>query len=382
MKIAHFDAFSGISGDMTVAALLDAGADFEALCAGLDSLGTGAKFRLERVKRRGIAAAKFSVDFEQQPRHRHLPELLRMIEASALPAIAKQNAARVFERLGEAESAVHGVPIENVHFHEVGAVDSICDIAGACAALAMLGVERVSCSAVNTGSGTVMTEHGELPIPAPATARLLAGVPVYARGPRMELATPTGVALMVTLAQTFGAAPAMTMGKSGFGAGSKDFAEHANVVRVMLGDASGARESTTVSVIEANIDDASPQVLAYALERLLAAGALDVTLQPVMMKKGRHGVLLRVIARPEDQEPLAALMFAETPTLGLRIYSAERRVLAREFVDVKIAQGTVRVKVSEHGFAPEYEDCRKLAEATGTPLKTILAEASAAYLKR
>jgi len=382
MKIAHFDAFSGISGDMTVGALLDAGADFAALTAALGSLGTGAGFRVEKVKRHGIAASKFFVDFEEQKKHRHLPAILRIIETSAIPDGAKHNATKVFERLAAAEALAHGVAIEKVHFHEVGAVDSICDIAGACTALALLGVEHVTCSPLNTGSGTVNTEHGELPIPAPATARLLEQVPVYARGPRMELTTPTGAALAVTLAASFGPPPPMTLGRSGFGAGDKDFKEHANVLRVLLGEGSGASESTTVSVLEANLDDASPQVLAYTLDRLIAQGALDATLQPLIMKKGRPGVLLRVVARPEDQEALAALVFAETPTLGLRIHAAERRVLAREFVDVSTPHGTVRMKVSEHGFAPEYEDCRKLAEATGVPLKRILADATAAYLNQ
>ncbi len=382
MKVAHFDAFSGMSGDMTVGALLDAGADFAGLTAALDSLGTGARFRLEKVKRHGIAASKFSVDFDEQKKHRHLPYILQLIEASSIPAVAKTNAAKVFQRLGEAEAAAHGVPIDKVHFHEVGAVDSICDIAGACTALALLGIERVTCSALNTGSGTVETEHGELPIPAPATAKLLEGTPTYARGPRLELTTPTGAALAVTLASSFGPPPAMTLGRSGFGAGDKDFKEHANVLRVMLGESATAPESLTVTVLEANLDDASPQILAYALDRLLTQGALDATLTPLIMKKGRPGVLLRVIARPEDQEALCAVIFAETSTLGLRLHTAERRVLAREISQVATTVGPVRIKASEHGFAPEYEDCRKLAEATGTPLKRILAEASAAYLNR
>lgn len=383
MKICYFDAFSGISGDMTVGALLDAGADATALFAALESLGTGATFQVEKTKRRGIAASKFNVSGGETKSHRHLPHILRMIEGADLPARAKKNAAAVFQRLGEAEAKVHDVPIEKVHFHEVGAVDSICDIVGACMALELLGVEEIHSSALNTGSGTVKTEHGVLPVPAPATAELLVGKPVYARGPALELTTPTGAAIVSTLAASFGVMPPVRVLASGYGAGDKDFTEHANVLRAIIGETTGAAESTTVAVIEANIDDASPQVLGYAMERLLEAGALDVTLEALLMKKNRPGTLLRIIARPEDQESLAQLLFAETTTLGMRIYKAERRVKARTIAEVETRHGTVRMKIAGDGsFAPEYEDCRELARKTGTPLKDILAEASFEYLKK
>jgi pyridinium-3,5-bisthiocarboxylic acid mononucleotide nickel chelatase len=382
MKICYLDAFSGISGDMTVGALLDAGADATALTKALASLDTGATFQIEKTKRRGIAASKFTVAGGVTKAHRHLPHILQMIDRADLPARAKKNAAAVFQRLGEAEAKVHDVPIEKVHFHEVGAVDSICDIVGACTALELLAIEEIHSSPVNVGSGTVNTEHGVLPIPAPATAELLAGRPVYSRGPSMELTTPTGAALITTLAASFGSLPPMKMVASGYGAGDKDFKEHANVLRAIVGETSGASEATTVSVLEANIDDASPQVLGYAMERLLEAGALDVTLQALLMKKNRQGTLLRVIAQPERQESLAELIFAETTTLGLRMYSAERRVKSRRVVDVETRYGKVRIKVSEDGsFAPEYDDCRELALKTGTPLKEVLAEAHLAYLK-
>ena len=381
MKICHFDAFAGIAGDMTVGALLDAGADAEALCAGLDSLATGARFRIEKVKRHGIAATQFHIDFEDQKKHRHLPHIVKMIEASSLPAPVQRDAVRVFETLGRAESTVHGTPIEKVHFHEVGAVDSICDIAGACYGLHLLGVERISCSAINTGSGTVNTEHGVMPVPAPATALLLEGKPVYARGPAAELTTPTGAALVAALATHFGPMPAMRIERSGFGAGTKDFAENANVLRLLLGQASSAAEATSISVLEANLDDTTPQVLGYAMDKLFRAGALDVTLQPLLMKKQRPGVLLRVLANPEDQEKLAAIVFAETTTFGLRLYPAERRVEERRHVEVETPYGKVRVKVAANGtWAPEYEDCRALAEQSGKPLKEILAAAGHAYL--
>ena len=381
MKICYFDAFSGISGDMTVGSLVDAGADGHALAEVLRSLGTNAEFRFEKTKRCGISATKFHVDGGESRTHRHLPHILKMIDQAELPDRAKENAARVFTRLGEAEAAVHGVPIEKVHFHEVGAADSIADIVGACLGLEMLGVEAVYCSPINTGSGTVNTEHGVLPVPAPATAALLAGKPVYAAGPAKELTTPTGAAIASTLALEFGPLPALTVAATGYGAGGHDFPEQANVLRILLGETSGATEATTVSIIEANIDDSSPEVLGYALDQMLEAGALDVSLSPLLMKKNRPGTLVRVVARPEDREALAAQLMRETSTIGLRIYAAERRVQSRRWVEVETPHGKVRVKVSESGFAPEYEDCKKLAKASGVPLKEVLAEAAHVYLK-
>jgi len=384
MKICYLDAFSGISGDMTVGALIDAGAPADAVLDALRSLDTGARFRTEKTMRGAIASTKFLVDLAgSQSKHRHLSDIRVLVQRSAIPDRAKQNTCAVFQRLGEAEAQVHGVPLERVHFHEVGAADSIADIAGACVALDLLGVEQLHVSAVNTGSGVVKTDHGMLPVPAPATAVLLQGKPVYARGPEMELTTPTGAALAVTLASSFGPMPPMTIASIGYGAGDRDFKEHANVLRAILGESSRAPEAALVSVIEANIDDSSPQVLGYALERLMDAGALDASLSPLQMKKNRPGSLLRVIARPEDQERLAQIVFSETSTLGLRIHAAERRVVEREIVEVETPFGTVRVKVGTAGsFAPEYEDCRAIAQRTGTPLKQVLAAVNEAYLRR
>jgi uncharacterized protein (TIGR00299 family) protein len=376
MKICYLDAFSGISGDMTVGALIDAGADGKQLIQSLEELGTGATFEVEKTKRRGIAASKFRVvigkDGGDGKSHRHLKQILEIIAKSGIPERAKQNATSVFQRLGEAEAKVHGISIEKVHFHEVGAVDSICDIVGACIGFDLLDIGAVYSSPVNVGSGTVKTEHGILPVPAPATSELLAGQPIYARGPSLELTTPTGAAIASTLALEFGALPPMRVIASGYGAGDYDFAEHANVLRVLIGENSGAEESTTVTVLEANIDDSSPQVLGYAMERLLEAGALDVTLASVLMKKSRPGTLLSVIARPEDREALARLIFEETSTLGLRVYTAERRVKARHFVDITTQHGTVRMKIAENG---------SFARESGVPLKQILAEANLEYLK-
>jgi len=383
MRICYFDAFSGISGDMTVGALLDAGAPQDELFAGLHSIGTGAEFQVEKTKRRGIAATKFHVRGGEQKKHRHLPHILEMIQRATISDRAKQNASAVFQRLAEAEARVHGTSLEKVHFHEVGAVDSISDIVGACVALDLLTLEQIWCSPINTGSGTVNTEHGVLPVPAPATAALLEGRPIYARGPAVELTTPTGAALATTLAVEFGALPPMRVVASGYGAGEKEFSEHANVLRVLIGESQAVAESTTVSVIEANIDDSTPEVLGYALERLMEAGALDVTLQPVQMKKNRPGVLLSVIARPEERESLTGLIFAETSTLGVRIHSAERRVQQRRLIEVETGYGTARVKVGDSGaFAPEFEDCRRLSLQHGKPLKQVLADVNLAYLKQ
>ena len=245
---------------MTVGALIDAGASSAAVIDALDSLSTGSQFEVEKTKRGGIAASKFRVHLSAEPqKHRHLSHILSIIDRSGISARAKQNASAVFQRLGEAESSVHGVSIEKVHFHEVGAADSIADIVGACVALDLLNVDEVCSSAINVGSGTVMTEHGVLPIPAPATANLLAGKPIYARGPAMELTTPTGAAIAATLSTGFGAMPPMRISSIGHGAGDRDFKESANVLRVLIGERTGAPESTVVSVIEANIDDSSPQ---------------------------------------------------------------------------------------------------------------------------
>ncbi len=382
MRICYIDAFSGISGDMIVGALADAGADEASLVEGLTSLGTGAGFRFEKVLCCGIGATKFHVNAGKEGKHRHLSHILELIERAQLPERVKRDAAAVFRRLGEAEASVHQVPLEKVHFHEVGAVDSIADVVGACLGFDLLGVERVYCSPLNLGAGTVRTEHGVLPVPAPATAALLTGKPVYSGGAGVELTTPTGAAVATTLAAEFGALPPMRISAVGYGAGDYELPNQANLLRVLAGEATGAPEAVAVSVIEANIDDLSPQILGYAMERLLEEGALDVTFSPLLMKKNRPGTLVRVIARPEDRETLAQTLFAETTTLGLRVYTAERRVQSRSIVEVQTSHGKVRIKVSGEGaYAPEYEDCRRLALETGVPLKQILAEANLAYLK-
>jgi uncharacterized protein (TIGR00299 family) protein len=378
----YLDAFSGISGDMLVGALADAGADQNTIVAAIASLEIGATVSFERVKRCGIAATKYHVDVHGQQAHRHLSHIVKIIGTANLSERARHDAIAVFQRLGEAEATVHQMPIEKVHFHEVGASDSIADIVGACVAFDQLNIATIVCSPINVGSGTVKTEHGILPVPAPATALLLVNAPVYARGPALELTTPTGAAVASRLAERFGVMPAMKLIRTGYGAGGHDFAEHANVLRAVVGERTDADEALNVAIIEANIDDLNPQILGYATERLLAEGALDVTVQPLLMKKDRPGNLLRVIARPEHREKLAQIVFAETSTLGIRMYEAERRVQTRSWTEVETPYGKVRVKVSGEGnYAPEYEDCRRLARESGVALKHIIAEANYAYLK-
>ncbi|HEX6546953.1 MAG TPA: nickel pincer cofactor biosynthesis protein LarC [Bryobacteraceae bacterium] len=382
MKICYFDAFSGISGDMSVGALIDAGASWDTVRAGLESLNLDTAYRLEKVKRQGIAASKFYVDGVAQKAHRHLPHIEKIINSAAITQAAKDKAVRIFRRLGEAEAKSHNVPIEKVHFHEVGAADSISDIVGACIALDSLAVSRVYSSTINVGSGTVVTEHGVLPVPAPATTELLKGAPIYAAGPEVELTTPTGAAILATLAEGFGPMPPLQIESQGFGAGDKEFLTQANVLRVVIGEASGAAESTTVSMIEANIDDSTAEVLGFAMERLLGTGALDVTFEPVFMKKNRPGTKISVMAAPDKVDALVAVLFRETSTLGVRIYRAERRVQARAIREIQTSFGMVRVKEAENGWvSPEYDDCRRLALEKNVALRTVIAEVNSSILK-
>ncbi len=382
MKICYFDAFSGISGDMSVGALCDAGAPWEAVDSALRSLNLGASYRLEKTKRKGIAASKFWVDSGEQKAHRHLPGIEKIIQAGSFSTGAKENAIAVFRKLGEAEAKMHNVPLDKVHFHEVGATDSISDIAGTCVALDSLSVERVYASKVNVGSGSVNTEHGVLPVPAPATTELLRGKPIYASGPEAELTTPTGAALLAALAESFGPMPPTRIDSQGFGAGDKDFPMQANVLRVVIGETTGAAESTTVSILEANIDDSTGEVLGYAMERLFSAGALDVTFEPIFMKKNRPATRVSVIATPDKADALAAVLFGETSTLGIRMYSAERRVQARNVREVQTPFGVVRVKQAANGwFSPEYDDCRRIALEKNVALRTVIAEANSSFLK-
>jgi uncharacterized protein (TIGR00299 family) protein len=384
MKICYLDCFSGISGDMLLGALVDAGLPAERLEEELRKLSlSGWKLRTERVQRGGLAATKLDFDIEETHHHRTWKAIRDIIRVSELGAPVRDRAEAIFARLAEVEGAVHGADPDSVHFHEVGALDSILDIVGASIALETLGVERVVVSALNIGTGTVKTAHGVLPVPAPATAALLKGAPVYSSGEEGELVTPTGAAIVATQTSQYGAWPPMRVTTIGYGAGSRDPKGYPNVLRVMLGQAaeiaSGIAEPA-VTVLEANLDDMSPEVSGYFMEQALKAGALDVFYTPAQMKKNRPGVLLTVVCPADKADDLSELVFAQTTTIGLRSYQAQRRVLKRSLVMVDSPLGPIRVKVAELNgrvlnAAPEYEDCQKLAGEKGVPLKQVLAEA-------
>jgi uncharacterized protein (TIGR00299 family) protein len=384
MKYAYFDCFSGISGDMTLGALLDAGVPIEQLRAELLSLNVpGWELTAEKVWKNGMAATHAKVRAQDTTTHRSLTTILGILEKSTLAVGVKERASAIFKKLGEAEAAVHDVPLEKIHFHEVGAVDAIVDIVGACIGFTALGIESFACSALNVGGGTAKMAHGVLPVPAPATARLLLGKPTYSNGVQKELVTPTGAAIVATLCASFGPQPLMAVNAIGYGAGTADLEGQPNVLRLMVGAAAEKRvaaESETIRVLEANLDDMNPQIYGYFLEKALAAGALDVFATPVQMKKNRPGMLVTVLCKPEDEAKFHEMLFAETTTLGVRTYTAERRVLARQWETVRTAFGEVRIKVARlnghiRQASPEFEDCRKLAEAKNVPLQRVMDEA-------
>jgi pyridinium-3,5-bisthiocarboxylic acid mononucleotide nickel chelatase len=391
MKLAYFDCFSGISGDMTLGALVDAGCDAEHLRGELRGLQVpGWELSAEKVWKNGMAATWVKVTTEDQQRHRSLSTILEILRKSELTPNVRERATAIFTKLGEAEARVHDVPIEKIHFHEVGAVDAIVDIVGACVGFHALGIERFACSALNVGGGTVKMAHGILPVPAPATANLLQGKPTYSSGIQRELVTPTGAAIVSALCDSFGPQPPMSVSAIGYGAGAADLEGQPNVLRLMIGEAAeitAAGFDEEIAVIEANLDDMNPQIYGYFLEKALAGGALDVYTTPVQMKKNRPGTLLTVLCKPEDTNSLMSLIFAETTTFGARTYRAQRRVLPREFVSVATSFGDVRIKVSlvngrmQH-VAPEYDDCRKLAVEKNVPLQQVIAEALRSYESR
>jgi uncharacterized protein (TIGR00299 family) protein len=392
MRIAYFDCFSGASGDMLLGALLDAGLEIGRLEAELRRLPLpGWSITAEKTNKKSITATQVRVQTGEHHPHRGLLEILRIIEQgreAGLSARAAERAAAMFRRLGEAEAKIHNVPVESIHFHEVGAVDAIVDIVGACAGFDLLGIEDFYASALNVGGGRVEAAHGALPVPAPATAELVRGAPTYATGTERELLTPTGAAILTTVVRRFGPLPPMKLEAIGYGAGSADLAGHANVLRMFLGEspAEGLAFDETISIIEASVDDLNPQVYAYFAERALEAGALDVSSAPQQMKKGRPGQLITVLAPPERADSLVELFFRETTTIGVRTWEARRRVLAREMVRVETPYGPVQVKVSRLNervlnAAPEFEDCRRIALERGAPLKQVLAAAVAAFQK-
>jgi uncharacterized protein (TIGR00299 family) protein len=476
MRIAYLDCFSGMSGDMFLGALVDAGVREQLFHETVAALNIGARLEIRRVKRNGISAIKLDVYsnrekdlppetyWEQQtaqPEHSHqgrgdrepahdhahayahehepvallehnyalqspgpsqsgassvqatphshqhphenqhghshahehgrgLNEIRNIIGKAAISDGARTTAIAIFEALGAAEAKIHDSNIEQIHFHEVGAVDAMVDIICAAVGAEALGVDEIVCSPLNVGGGTVKCAHGTLPVPAPATLELLKDAPVYSSGIQAELVTPTGAAIVKTLVTRFAPFPRMTVGKTGYGAGTRELAGHANVVRLTIGEAQQERSvgisEETITVLEANIDDLNPQVFGYVMDRLLEQGALDAVVMPVQMKKNRPGMLLTVLCRPEDTATLTHLIFRETTTLGVRQREEKRLRLEREWVTVTTRWGDVRLKVaSANGtitnYAPEYEDCRRIATEHHVPLKLVMQDAIQAYMK-
>jgi uncharacterized protein (TIGR00299 family) protein len=438
MRIAYLDCFSGISGDMFLGALVDAGASPDLLRKTVRALNVGAELEITRVLRNGIAATKVDVvvngekdlpreefwakqhshahGHEHSHEHRHadgtvhshphaheedhehtahshahrgLKEIREIIGKADISETAKTTALRIFQALGEAEARIHNTDIEKIHFHEVGAVDAIVDIVCAAVGADALGVDEWHCSPLNVGGGVVHCAHGTLPVPAPATLELLRDAPVYSSEVQKELVTPTGAAIVRTLATKFGSLPMLKVESCGYGAGARDLPGQANVLRITVGETDTVNSRGTgdlVTVLEASLDDATPQVFGYALERVLEQGALDAFATPVQMKKNRPGALLTVLARPEDARRLADIIFAESTTIGLRMHDEQRLVLEREWVPVETEWGKVRIKIarwhgSECNAAPEFEDCRRIASNRDVPLKQVMQEAMRAYLE-
>jgi hypothetical protein len=409
-RVMYIECFSGAAGDMLLGALVDAGVPIEALRTALGSLGVGHAVTESRVMRSGIAATRIEVapasgtaQGAAQPHahhhdhasehahahshgddvHRSLSEIVHLIGHSALSPSGRARATALFRRLGEAEAAIHNVPIDTIHFHEVGAIDSIIDICGVVFAMDWLGIDDIVASPMNVGGGTVQIAHGTFPVPAPATVLLLKGVPIYSAGPQVELTTPTGALLVSDYAKDYGPAPAMTIDRVGYGAGSRDFASVPNVVRVLIGERAGARTDSVLK-IECEIDDMNPQWFAPASDRLFDAGALDVFLTSVLMKKGRPGTLVTVLAPEARRQAVIDVLFRETTTIGVRIESVTRETLDRRWVEVATSAGPVRIKVAERAgvvlnAVPEFEDCLRISDATGRPLKDVQAEAFAAW---
>jgi pyridinium-3,5-bisthiocarboxylic acid mononucleotide nickel chelatase len=383
----YLDCFSGASGDMLIGALIDCGLDFNLLRDELKKLGVaGYELSLNRVDRSGISAAKFDVhlhshDHEHghQHHHRHLSEIKGIIASSKLADGIKTRANMIFQRLGEAESKIHNIPIETVHFHEVGAIDSIVDIVGACIGLDALRIDRILASPLHVGSGTFKCAHGVYPVPGPATAELLRGVPIYSKDIEGELVTPTGAAIIATLASGYGPMPMMKTERIGYGAGTRTYPDFPNVLRAVIGQLASDEDRTPsiITVIEANIDDLNAQVFGYLMDKALAEGALDIFYTPVQMKKNRPGVLLTLLCRPEDRAKMCDLIFRETTTLGLRYRDEQREILRREHVTVETIYGPIRIKVARGqdglmvNYVPEFEDCRAAAESHGVAVREV-----------
>jgi pyridinium-3,5-bisthiocarboxylic acid mononucleotide nickel chelatase len=376
----HFDCFSGISGDMTLAALIDVGVDAEAIRQGINSLGLPIRLDVAKVRKGGFAATQVTIEAPEEHTHRYLPDVEAILSRGQLTPSQRDLALRIFRRLAEAESIAHGMPLEKVHFHEVGALDSIADIAGVAIALDLLGAQRITSRSVPTGNGMVKCAHGLMPIPAPGTAALLTGVPLAASPIKAELTTPTGAAILTTVVQEWIEQPVMTIERIGHGAGQRDFLEQPNLLRVFVGamtsSATEGMERDRVWMLETNLDDVPAEVVGYCFDQLFAAGALDVFTTPIQMKKNRPGVLLSVLASENALTVLEAILFRETETFGIRRYPVERHKLQREAVTVSTPWGPIRGKRGwrEGGpsvFTPEYDDCARVAREHGVALREV-----------
>ena len=379
MKIAYFDCFSGISGDMLIGSLLDAGLDIKELESIVDKLGLDSvKITADKIVKQNIASTKFSVLYEDQKHHRHLKDLNDLVENTSIDSDLKEKAKEVFLKIAEAEAKIHNMPLEKVHFHEVGAVDTIVDVVGALAGFKKLGIRKVFCSSLNVGSGFVTFSHGKFPVPAPATAEILKGVPVYSTDSGGELVTPTGAAIITSLADGFGDMPPFLTNSIGYGAGTKDF-EHPNVLRVYLGEMADKTTEDVIDVIETNIDDMNPQWYDHLMNRLYREGALEVFMTNIQMKKNRPGIKLTILTDPSFKDRILKVVFSETTTIGIRVRREERKILERQSVTYNTKYGEISVKVTMlDGEAinkkAEYEDLKRLAEETGKPVKQISGE--------
>jgi uncharacterized protein (TIGR00299 family) protein len=386
-KIAYLDCACGISGDMTLGALVDAGVKTEALNEILQSLRLpNCRITAEEVHRQGFRAAKVNVLYGEEKEHRHLRQILDIIDAGRLSPGQKDRAGLIFTRLAQAEAKVHGLPVEKIHFHEVGAADAIADVVLSVVGFDLLGAERIMASPVPTGRGTIKTAHGELSAPAPATAELLKGIPLAASNIEGELTTPTGAAILSVLADSFGPVPAMTIDKIGYGAGSADWPGRPNILRILLGQSAAADNAACeqVCLLETNLDDASGELLGYAIERLWNAGALDVYTTSIQMKKNRPGVLISVLCHLTEAAGLEEILFRETPTLGVRRLAIDRRLLARKSHTVATPWGPIEGKINQlpggaWRFAPEFESCRRVALEHNLPLREVYEAAQQAF---
>lgn len=386
MKTLYFDCFSGASGDMIVGALLDLGVDFDKLKAALESLDvTGYSVSAKKVKKKGVMATQFTVALDpsmKQP-HRHLRHVVEIIDRGNLSDAVKEASKETFRRIAESEAKVHGTTIEKVHFHEVGAIDSIVDVVGAHFCLNEIGCERFAVSPLHVGAGTVQCAHGVMPVPAPATALLLEGIPCYGGDVQAELVTPTGAALLAQLSSSFGPMPPLTISRMGYGSGTRDLADRANVLRVIEGTSATSHASEAVTILETNIDDMVPELIPVLIDEALKAGARDAFVTPTTAKKGRPAHLITILCDHDKSDTMASVVFRNTTTFGLRMREERRICLEREWKVVATEWGTVRVKIGKFGAeqtvaSPEFEDCKQVAEVAGVPVLVVYRAALAA----